>query len=259
MDVANNTRPAAVAAPVDNDKINPTDFEGSVRTDNGLPSKELIRRIADLPVLDRQGKMHSFNSLYMDFTGRTLVIFVRHFFCGNCQEYLRILSKAIPLELLAKADTPTRIMVVGCGDPALIDFYVEASSCAYPVYADPTRRLYDELGMVSTLAMGAPPRYMEHTNMWASSFRSIIDGLKQVSSGLWRKSGDKRQVGGEFLFENPGNGDDISVSWCHRMKTTRDHTETRDMQNLLDLDKAMTKADASKATEAGASDVSAAA
>ncbi|CAK7269656.1 hypothetical protein SEPCBS119000_003679 [Sporothrix epigloea] len=237
MDTSSDTLTAAAAAPVDNDKVNPIDFEGSVRTDQELPPQELIKRIANLPVLDREGGKHSFKSLYEDAAGRTLIIFVRHFFCGNCQEYLRILSEAVPLDLLAKADTPTRIVVVGCGDPALIDFYVEASSCAYPVYADPTRRLYDELGMVSTLAPGPPPQYMAHTNMWASSFRSILDGLKQIPSGLWRKSGDKRQVGGEFLFENPGGGADSFVSWCHRMKNTRDHSETKDMQALLGLDK----------------------
>ncbi|CAK7233650.1 hypothetical protein SBRCBS47491_008684 [Sporothrix bragantina] len=243
-----DTPPAAVAVPADNDKVNPADFKGSVRTDDKLPSKELIKRTADLPILDREGKKHAFKSLYEDFTGRTLVIFVRHFFCGNCQEYLRILSEAVPLELLAKAETPTRIMVVGCGDPALIDMYLEVSSCAYPVYADPTRRLYEEFGMVSTLALGPPPKYMKHTNMWASSWKSFVDGLKQIPSGLWLKSGDKRQVGGEFLFENPGNGVDISVSWCHRMKNTRDHTETDDMQKMLGLDKFVAEAGAKDAT-----------
>ena len=105
------------------------------------------------------------------------------------------------------------------------------------MYADPTRRLYDELGMVSTLALGPPPKYMAHTSIWASSMRSIVDVFKHMPRGLALKSGDKRQVGGEFLFENPGNGADVSVSWCHRMKNTRDHTETDDMQKLLGLDK----------------------
>jgi hypothetical protein len=130
---------------------------------------------------------------------------------------------------------------VGCGDPLLIDMYVEAAACAYPVYADPTRRLYDEFGMVSTLAMGAPPAYMKHTNMCASSLRSIAQGLRQLPRGLALKSGNQRQVGGEFLFQNTttdgSNGDAVSVTWCHRMKNTRDHAEVDELQEVLGLEK----------------------
>lgn len=151
------------------------------------------------------------------------------------------MSQGIPLADLAKAPTPTQIVVVGCGDPSLIDMYVEAAQCAYPVYADPTRRLYDEFGMVCTLAMGAPPKYMKHTNMWASSFRSIAQGLRQLPRGLALKSGNQRQVGGEFLFQNTGDSADknaVTVSWCHRMKNTRDHAEVDELQEVLGLEKA---------------------
>lgn len=172
---------------------------------------------------------------------RPLVLFANKYSLQNCQEYLRILSQAIPVAVLAKAPTPTRIVVVGCGDPSLIDMYVEAAECAYPVYADPTRRLYDELGMVSTLAMGTPPAYMKHTNMWASSLRSIAQGLRQLPRGLALKSGNQRQVGGEFLFRSPAtdgsNGDAVSVTWCHRMKNTRDHAEADELQEVLGLEK----------------------
>ena len=81
---ADSSSPAAVAVPADNDKVNPIDFQGSVHTDDKLPSKELIKSIADLPVLDREGKTHPFKSLYEGFAGRTVVIFIRHFFCGVC-------------------------------------------------------------------------------------------------------------------------------------------------------------------------------
>lgn len=42
--------------------------------------------------------------------------------------------------------------------------------------------------------------------------------------------GDFRQVGGEFLFA----GD--KVTWCHRMKNTRDHAEILEIRNQLRLD-----------------------
>ncbi|OAA68076.1 Thioredoxin-like fold protein [Niveomyces insectorum RCEF 264] len=251
----------------DTDQINPPDFDGAVRTNNKLPSPDTLRRIADLPVLDRAGKSHPFRSLY-EQPGRTLVIFVRHFFCGNCQEYLRALSEAVPTTLLATAAVPTRIVVVGCGEPPLIDMYAEAAACPYPVYADPTRRLYDVLGMVSTLALGAPPGYMQRTSLWRSSLRSIGQGLRQIPRGLALKGGNQRQVGGEFLFERrqpPAEGADanahananahaadVTVTWCHRMTTTRDHAEPEQIRTLLALkssEAAKDGADAKKTTD----------
>lgn len=82
MAASSDAPPAAAATPTDNDKVNPPDFSGSVRTDNKLPSHGTLKRTADLPVLDREGKQHLFKSLYEEHKGQTLVIFVRHFFCG---------------------------------------------------------------------------------------------------------------------------------------------------------------------------------
>ena len=42
--------------------------------------------------------------------------------------------------------------------------------------------------------------------------------------------GDFRQVGGEFLFQNG------KVTWCHRMKYTRDHAEVPLVRQQLGLD-----------------------
>ncbi|CAK7204548.1 hypothetical protein SEUCBS139899_007306 [Sporothrix eucalyptigena] len=254
MTTSSDAAPAAVAVPADNDKVNPVDFSGSVRTDNKIPSKDTLKRVADMPILDREGKTHTFKSLYEEHIGRTLILFVRHFFCGNCQEYLRILSQAIPPAALINAPTPTQIIVVGCGDPSLIDLYLEASSCAYPVYADPTRRLYDELGMVSTLALGSAPGYMKHTNIWSSSWKSFIQSVKQIPKGMALKGGNQRQVGGEFLFENKGDGSDVPVTWCHRMKNTRDHAEIEDVQDLLGLEKTEPEAASVKVADAQTKD-----
>lgn len=42
--------------------------------------------------------------------------------------------------------------------------------------------------------------------------------------------GDYRQVGGEFLFQGG------KVTWCHRMKSTRDHAEVPLVRQQLGLD-----------------------
>ncbi|KAK1760586.1 thioredoxin-like protein AAED1 [Echria macrotheca] len=269
----------------DDDSTNPADFDGAVDSNNDLPTAETLARIDDYVVLDRDRKTHTFRSLY---TGkhcarRVLIIFVRHFYCGNCQEYLRALSSSsITPDALLRLPISTMIAVVGCGDPGLIDMYASATNCPFPIYADPTRRLYAELGMIRTLALGARPAYTTQ-NLLKSSLASVVQGLKQVKHGRATKGGDARQVGGEFLFEpmelqSPvttpwgdgeksamggfpfvkgggpekrssdtsldGKGEDYDgrgveekrVTWCHRMRTTRDHAEIPELMEVLGLD-----------------------
>lgn len=283
----------------DIDDENPRDFQGEVLANDELPSPETIRKIENYIVLDRHGKTHTFKSLYTgrNVARRVLIIFVRHFFCGNCQEYLRTLSGSITPESLLQLPIPTFIAVVGCGDPALIDMYASASGCPFPIYTDPTRKLYEELDMVKTLALGSRPAYMRKS-LVRSSMDSIMQGVKHIKTGLAIKGGDQRQIGGEFLFEpvnlftpdlpspvvhefegkfrlgggegegwkvprKPVNGtlrptagharttsvsdndndeveepslvEEKKVTWCHRMRTTRDHVEIPEMMEVLGL------------------------
>ena len=63
------------------------DFKGNVKVNNNPPTKEDLEKVADLPVLDKDGKKHTFKSLYADNENgprRVLIIFIRHFFCGVC-------------------------------------------------------------------------------------------------------------------------------------------------------------------------------
>ena len=266
---------------------NPLDFSGSVDSTNELPSASTLARIGNYMVLDRDGKSHPFRTLYTGkhVARRVLVIFVRHFYCGNCQEYLRALSQSITPESLLRLPISTFIAVVGCGDPGLIDMYASETGCPFPIYADPTRKLYEELGMLRTLALGERPAYTKQ-HLLLSSLASVVQGLKQIKNGLAAKGGDAKQIGGEFLFEpleiqspvstpwnelkgfgnlgaeersldgkegtttariggeeeEGGGGEGGSgveekrVTWCHRMRTTRDHAEIPELMEVLGLD-----------------------
>lgn len=105
--------------------------------------------------------------------------------------------------------------------------YTEATGCPFPIYADPTRKLYDYLGMTRTLDPGSKPAYMQ-TNMLINSVQSIFQGLSTGRHAL--KGGDFKQVGGEFLFENG------QCTWAHRMKNTRGHAEVSEIRSLIGLD-----------------------
>ena len=225
-------------------------FKGDIRVNNNPPTKEHLEKVADLSVLDKDRKKYSFKSLYADNDNgprRVLIIFIRHFFCGvcapnhylplavkdadkhpqNCQEYLRTFASSITPESLAALSPPTEIVVIGCGQPHLIPMYTQETGCPFPIYADPTRKLYHLLGMTSTLNLGKTPAYMQRS-LLSMAVKSFIQELKSGRNML--SGGDFRQVGGEFLFQNG------KVTWCCRMRNTRDHAEIPVVRQQLGLD-----------------------
>ncbi|KAH8156241.1 hypothetical protein CIB48_g12007 [Xylaria polymorpha] len=268
MDAPQADATASASAPSDEQQVNPPDFKGEVETNNDLPSQVVLRAVENYTVIDSAGKFHAFRSLYSgpNVARRILVIFVRHFFCGNCQEYLRTLSASIKPEELLALPVSTFIAVVGCGSHELIDSYIKETGCRFPVYADPTRRLYTDLGMVRTLSMGPRPAYLQNKTVAHTVVSGIVQGLRQVKAGLATKSGDQKQVGGEFLFEpvsrtletpiqtplvdddtvkndvgldgagGSRQGEEKCVTWCHRMRTTRDHAEIPELMEILGLE-----------------------
>ncbi|KAF2122693.1 AhpC/TSA antioxidant enzyme-domain-containing protein [Lophiotrema nucula] len=207
------------------------DFAGNVDVNDELPDEKTMKKVDDTLVLDANRVSRPFSDLYRGpgVAPRQLIIFIRHFFCGNCQEYLRTLSSSITPESLLKLDAPASITVVGCGEPELIDMYAKETNCPFPIYAEPTRRLYDLLGMTKTWDLGPKPNYI-HSNIIITSLQSIGQSLKTGSKAL--KGGDFKQVGGEFLFE------DGKCTWVHRMRNTRDHCEVTDVRRMLGLDDA---------------------
>jgi hypothetical protein len=127
-------------------------------TNDDLPLPEKVREVEEYMVLDQHGKTHTFKSLYNgnNVARRVLVIFIRHFFCGvglvavgcgpkltiyqNCQDFLQTLSESVTPDALLSLPISTFICVIGCGDSSLIDMYVGATGCPYPVYTDPSRK-----------------------------------------------------------------------------------------------------------------------
>jgi hypothetical protein len=205
------------------------DFTGNIDVNDDIPSEKDLKRVEDLLVLDARGQSRPFKELYKGegVAPRQLIIFVRHFFCGNCQEYLRELSASITPEALLALPEPTFITVIGCGRPELIDMYTTTTKCPFPIYADPTRKLYEHLGMTRTLDLGKKPDYIK-PNLIANSVHSIIQVLSTGNKAL--KGGDFKQVGGEFLFE------DGQCVFAHRMRNTRDHMEVEELRGVLGLE-----------------------
>ena len=146
----------------------------------------------------------------------------------NCQDYLRFLSQSITTSALASLSPPTSIIVIGCGTASLIRDYITFTDTPFPVYADPSRKLYDILRMTQTLSLGSKaPEYMQ-SGILKGAIKSIWQELRAGRKMF--DGGDWAQVGGEFLFEEG------TVGWCHRMRNTRDHAELGELRRLLGLD-----------------------
>ncbi|KAK8180653.1 AhpC/TSA antioxidant enzyme-domain-containing protein, partial [Phyllosticta citribraziliensis] len=206
------------------------EFQGDVAVSQDLPSQKDVDRCADMLVLGADGESRPFKSLYSGegVATRQLIIFVRHFFCGNCQEFLRTLCASITPDALLQLGTPTFITVVGCGRPELIPAYAQTTGCPFPIFADPTTRLYAQLGMQRSLSLGhKKPDYLNRTSVVQTTVAGIYQSIKSGRGAL--QGGDIRQIGGEVLFE------DEQVTWIHRMKNTRDHSEIQELRRVLGL------------------------
>ena len=160
------------------------------------------------------------------------------------------MSQSITPESLLELPISTFVAVIGCGDPALIDAYAALSNCPFPIYADPTRALYTALGLARTLRYGEKPAYASKS-LAQVVFSGIAQGIKNIPSGRVTKGGDGWQVGGEFMFEPVEDDDNIGanadgetgiaevekmITWCHRMRTTRDHCEIPELREVLGMD-----------------------
>jgi hypothetical protein len=145
--------------------------------------------------------------------------------------------------------------------------YQSATSCPFPIYTDPTNNLYSELGMCKTLVLGQRPEYQRRGTV-KGILQSIAQGVIHLPAALGRgktwEAGDMQQVGGEFMFEpvdvttpicapvdrneNPFDddvgrreklgveGEEKRITWCHRMRSTRDHAEIPELREVLGLD-----------------------
>lgn len=172
-----------------------------------------------------------------------LVIFIRHFFCGNCQEYLRSLASNSMLSSVNLNKYQVRVAVVGCGSPTLIESYraIADIPSSWQLYADPSTKLYQILGMHRTLSLGdRSPKYIRRS-LTGNMLRSMVQGIRRIPQGDALTAGGWDINGGEFLFELDDH--DLSkdckgkwkLSWCHRMLNSRDHTEVEELLVELGL------------------------
>lgn len=200
------------------------------------PDRATLAAVQNIPVYDADGNAIPFGSLYDPDHAphqRQLIIFVRWFYCGACQAFVKALTRGISMEDYFNIPTPTSMVIISCGQPDLIPQYVKLTdNCPFTILTDPTRELFKKLGMRWSVSLGPQrPDYMKDISVMKvlkNQIRDVSSSIKDADGIRKRdvfRGGNMLQIGGEFLFE------DGQVIWCHRMR----HMRGRKLPNIRKL------------------------
>ncbi|XP_047555196.1 peroxiredoxin-like 2C isoform X5 [Lutra lutra] len=159
--------------------------------------------VAELPVLDASGRQVPFGALFRE--RRAVVVFVRHFLCYICKEYVEDLAK-IPKSFLQP--------------------FCKLTGYSHEIYVDPEREIYKKLGMKrgeEIASSGNSPHIK--SNILSGSIRSL---WRAVTGPLFDFQGDPAQQGGTLIL-GPGN----NIHFIHRDKNRLDHKPINSVLQLV--------------------------
>jgi len=188
-----------------------------------LPSMRELFEASLMPVWDQDGVRVPFGRLFDE--QRTIVIFIRHFWCPMCQDYMASIVQQLDTKLVDEAGV--KLVVIGCGDPAMIKSYnTKILKSPFELYTDPFLKLHSALGMTLKTLDGGPEaergEYIKHGALVGTLNvigRAVVHMPPHV---IVRKGGDIKQLGGEFVM-GPG----LRCGYAHRMGNTRNHASIR--------------------------------
>ncbi|WRT67014.1 uncharacterized protein IL334_003980 [Kwoniella shivajii] len=164
---------------------------------------------------------------------RVLIVFIRHFWCANCQIYTYQLGQSIPPSSLPQG---TEIIIIGCGSSSPISHYAEIVSSPYPIYSCPSLELHKIFQFVSTLSGSISGD--DNKKDYTSSLGGIIPRTWfTLKKNFWnnplhgseKERGPMKQNGGEVIVERDG-----TCSFIHRMQNTEDHTNIDQLANHIE-------------------------
>ncbi|KAH0585384.1 hypothetical protein H2248_008621 [Termitomyces sp. 'cryptogamus'] len=181
-----------------------------------LPTPSQLARAASLPVIAPSGLRVPFASL---FTARpTVVVFIRHFWCPHCQDYVSSIAHTVP------RPSEVNLVVVANGAPAFIPKYRALFGLEFEIYTDPTLGVYSALGMIRSASTSGPTTangdYVRHGTM--GGIATVVYRALKAGLPVWERGGDIHQLGGEFVL-GPG----LTCTYAHRMQSPKDHAPIR--------------------------------
>ncbi|KAM3844512.1 peroxiredoxin-like 2C isoform 2-T2 [Vipera latastei] len=165
-----------------------------------------LRDLAQRLVEDAVGNRIPFGALYKE--QKTIVIFLRHFLCYICKEYVEDLGK-IPKKFLQP--------------------FCNLTGYPHEIYVDPEREIYKLLGMkrgeTSSSAVHSPH---VKSSLLSGSIKSM---WRAMTSPAFDFQGDPAQQGGTFIL---GPGDEIH--FVHLDQNRLDHVPINTVLQLAGVE-----------------------
>ncbi|KAH6632900.1 hypothetical protein C7974DRAFT_433114 [Boeremia exigua] len=194
------------------------------------PSPDEMQRLAQIEVYDRTGSRKPLGDFIK--AKRSVLIFTRHFWCLNCQAYVRAISKQIPPSSLPVG---TQILIISNGSYQPINTYISMTSSAYPVYTDPTLQLHSILKFKSVLREASKDEkkrdYMENEGTLVGRiFGGIVGAVTNIQHTPY--IGPKALNGGEVIIATDG-----SCEYIYRMQNTVDHVDVSELARIIGVRK----------------------
>ncbi|KAK4687207.1 hypothetical protein P7C73_g2911, partial [Tremellales sp. Uapishka_1] len=184
------------------------------------PSIKALFEASLLEVIDEDGNSLRFGDLVR--SRKTVVIFIRHWFCPLCAQYMNSILAEVSPESLEEANVD--LVIIGNGSQKMLDGYKnKAFKCPFKMYTDPSLRLYRALGLTrQTGDAGADEDKGEY--LVQTAMEATVQTIKRATKMPLRAPGHFTQLGGEFVFDGT-----LNVIYTHRMTTTRSHAPIRDV------------------------------
>uniref|UniRef100_A0A2K5Z553 Peroxiredoxin like 2C n=1 Tax=Mandrillus leucophaeus TaxID=9568 RepID=A0A2K5Z553_MANLE len=148
----------------------------------------LATALAELPVLDARRQRVPFGALFRE--RRAVVVFVRHFLCYICKEYVEDLAK-IPESFLQEANVT--LIVIGQSSYHHIEPFCKPTGYSHEIYVDPEREMYKRLGMKRGEEIAAS-RQSPHVKS------NLLSGSLQMTGPQFDFQGDPAQQGGILIL-----------------------------------------------------------
>nr|XP_056704751.1 peroxiredoxin-like 2C [Euleptes europaea] len=170
-----------------------------------------LRDASSRLVVDAAGEGLPFGALWQQ--QKTVVVFVRHFLCYACKEYVEDLGK-IPKEFLQDANV--RLVVIGQSSHHHIKPFCNLTGYPHEMFVDPERKIYRTLGMKRGEAFIASVQSPHvKSNLLSGSIKSM---WRAMASPAFDFQGDPAQQGGTLIL-GPGN----EIHFVHLDRNRLDH------------------------------------
>lgn len=191
-----------------------------------LPSARELLEVSEMEVYNAEGDKVTFGQILGDGRDgrKTIVIFIRHWYCPLCGQYVDDIVRSIDKDALEAANV--ELVVIGLGSPRLLPAYSRVMKCPFRMYTDPTLKLYRGLGMtLKTFDEGNEEDKGDY--IVKTSGEATLAVMKRAIKMPLGMPGSVSQLGGEFIFQGS-----MTCMYAHRMTNTRAHAPIRDVAAL---------------------------